>query len=173
MAFHFWLLNKEKMMNTDIIKTATGMLVSTGVGMIVKNAVKATTPEDLKRSKKILIAVGGFALAGMASSASVDYLEGQIDKVNEGISAGLRIQKNLAERKVVDVHVDTEAIKEEVLDGLPFEPTAYFHPDGRVVVAENREESEVLDEDGFYPTLADARYAAERNIINTDKKEEN
>lgn len=57
---------------------ATGA-TSWGAGIIVKNAIKVTTPADIGSIKKIGVFLGGFAVAGIVSDAASRYTGGIID----------------------------------------------------------------------------------------------
>ncbi|QFG09154.1 hypothetical protein PBI_SPORTO_46 [Arthrobacter phage Sporto] len=57
---------------------ATGM-TSWGAGIIVKNAIKATTPTDINLIRKVGVTIGGFAVAGIVSDAASRYTGRIID----------------------------------------------------------------------------------------------
>ena len=63
----------------SLVKNVTTLVVSAGVGAVVGNAIKASTPEDLKILQKISIGVGGFVLSGMVGSFASKYADEQID----------------------------------------------------------------------------------------------
>lgn len=63
----------------NIIKQVGSLVISTGIGAIVGNAVKATTPADVRTLKKICIGVGSFILGSMASELATRYAEEKID----------------------------------------------------------------------------------------------
>ena len=71
-------------MNLSLVKTAATLIASAGIGAIVTNAVKATTPEDLKLYSKITVVVGTVvasrAIGGLAST----YASKQIDELAAG-----------------------------------------------------------------------------------------
>lgn len=71
----------------NILKSATGMIVSAGAGAIVGNAIKMSTPADVKTIGKVLIAVGGFALSGMVGEAASKYTSDSIDELADGFAA--------------------------------------------------------------------------------------
>lgn len=62
-----------------IAKAAVDIIVSTGVGAVVGNAIKMSTPLDATITKKISIGVGGFVLSGMVGSHAAKYTGEQID----------------------------------------------------------------------------------------------
>lgn len=57
---------------------ATGA-TSWGAGIIVKNAIKMTTPADIGSIKKVGVVIGGFAVAGIVSDAASRYTGRMID----------------------------------------------------------------------------------------------
>lgn len=70
-----------------IFKTVTTLLVSTGAGAIVGNAVKATTPAEINTLNKVTIAAGSFALSGLVGAAASKYTAKQIDDTVTQIQA--------------------------------------------------------------------------------------
>lgn len=63
-----------------IIKAGSDLIVSMGTGAIVTNAVKATTPADLKTFQKVTIGVGAFVLSSMVGGAATQYSNSKIDE---------------------------------------------------------------------------------------------
>lgn len=61
-------------------KGLLGMFVSYGVGNIVGNIIKKTTPIDLNTFNKVSINVAGFAVASMISDKTITYLNEEIDR---------------------------------------------------------------------------------------------
>ena len=74
----------------NILKSATGLIVSAGAGTIVGNAIKASTPADVKTAGKVLIAVGGFALTGMVGEMAAKYATDSIDDVAEAFNQTMK-----------------------------------------------------------------------------------
>lgn len=68
------------MTNIDMIKKVGGIVISVGVGAIVGNAIKSTTPSTMNMVTKICVGVGAFILTGMASDGAVKYAEGKFDE---------------------------------------------------------------------------------------------
>lgn len=68
-----------------VVKIVGGLVISIGVGAIVTNLIKATTPEDVKKVTKICIGVGSFCVAGMAASAASNKFEGTMDRIINAI----------------------------------------------------------------------------------------
>lgn len=96
----------------SVFVKASKVVTEIGVGMIVSNAIKATTPEDIKRGSKIAIAVGGFALGSMIGAKASSYIEGEI----QGFVASIKDGLSTAEGAVIIVEptdVQTEDTTKE------------------------------------------------------------
>lgn len=63
----------------NLTKTIAVGIASAGVGTVVTNVVKATTPEDTKIVKSISILIGSFVISSMVSDRASDYLNEKID----------------------------------------------------------------------------------------------
>jgi len=63
----------------SIFKGVAGLVTSTGVGNIVGNIIKVTTPANQNTFNKITTVVGGFVLSAMIADKTVEYLNEQID----------------------------------------------------------------------------------------------
>jgi hypothetical protein len=63
----------------EMIKKIGIIVVSVGVGAIVSNTIKSTTPSSIGTIKKFCIGVGGFVLSSMISDKASRYAEQQID----------------------------------------------------------------------------------------------
>lgn len=66
-----------------LIKFAADIVVSAGVGAVVGNAVKATSPLTMKLPTQILVGIGSAALSGMAGSKASNYVSEQIDTTTD------------------------------------------------------------------------------------------
>ena len=75
------------MNKTKILKAATGMIASASAGAVVGNAIKATTPVDIKTSGKVMVAVGAFVLTSMAGDAASKYTADQIDELLKNLTS--------------------------------------------------------------------------------------
>lgn len=64
-----------------IAKSVAGVITSLGAGAVVGNAIKATTPENLKTANAILVGVGSFVIGGMVADAASDYVKKAIDEI--------------------------------------------------------------------------------------------
>jgi uncharacterized membrane protein len=76
---------EKKHEKLDLLKSLAGFIVSMGVGAVVGNAIKASTPTDIRRFSKITYAVGGFVLSNMVGDFASRYVSDQIDEVAENI----------------------------------------------------------------------------------------
>lgn len=65
----------------DIIKSAVTLIASVGVGAVVTNAVKATTPDNLNTINKISVLVGTAVAAHAISDVASKYTSEQIDEM--------------------------------------------------------------------------------------------
>lgn len=68
-----------------ILKVLTDVAVSTSVGAVVGNAVKASTPANASLAQKISITVGGFVLSGLVGSFASEHATEQIDVTTEQV----------------------------------------------------------------------------------------
>lgn len=69
----------EKISKLAILKGVAELAVTAGVGVIVGNLVRATTPLESSRVTKILVTVGGYGLTGVLGDLSGKYVANQID----------------------------------------------------------------------------------------------
>ena len=75
-------MNKMK-----LFKTITGTIASAGAGAVVGNAIKATTPVDIKTSGKVMVVIGGVVLSSMVGDLASKYTSDQIDEVVENLNS--------------------------------------------------------------------------------------
>lgn len=80
------------MKKLDILKSASGLIVSAGAGAIVGNAIKMTTPADAKIMNKICIGVGGFVLSSMVGDLASKYTADSIDDAAENLKSAMNPQ---------------------------------------------------------------------------------
>lgn len=64
-----------------IVKSVAGVITSLGAGAVVGNAIKATTPENLKTANAVLVGVGSFVIGGMVADAASNYVKKGIDEI--------------------------------------------------------------------------------------------
>lgn len=69
-------------MNTfNLIKTIGDLAVSAGVGNVVGNIVRSTTPKDISKFTKFTVTIGGAVLAGMVGDKATEYTDMKIEEV--------------------------------------------------------------------------------------------
>jgi hypothetical protein len=78
------------MKKIDIVKRVVGLVVSVGIGAIVTNVVKCTTPGSVGKIIRFCIGVGSFALAGAVSEKAVVYTDKQIDEVISDVKKAVK-----------------------------------------------------------------------------------
>lgn len=71
-------MKKEDIIST--VKTGVGFVASIGVGAIVGNLVKSTTPIDTSKLIKACIKVGSIVLTGAVGDLASTYTDKQIDE---------------------------------------------------------------------------------------------
>lgn len=69
-----------------LVKNAISFVASVGVGVVVKNAVQHTTPDNLDKLTKVGIVVGGFVVGSMIADQASKYAENQVDEVVDGVN---------------------------------------------------------------------------------------
>lgn len=67
-----------------MVKGIVGLATSLGAGAVVGNAIKATTPENMKLASKILVGIGGATLSVIAGEVASAYIENQIQDTVDG-----------------------------------------------------------------------------------------
>lgn len=75
----------KKIDKIKTVKVVAGIVVSIGVGAIVGNAIKATTPANVSTIKKVCISVGAFVLSGIITDKAVSYTETKITEAIESV----------------------------------------------------------------------------------------
>lgn len=88
------------MISIALIKTVTTALVSTGSGMVIGNAVRATTPKTISGLSKILVSVGSLAIGGFVADHVSTYADKKVDEVVDAV-------------KNIDISEEAEDQKEE------------------------------------------------------------
>jgi len=70
------------MLGIDIAKAVGGIVISSSVGTIIGNVVKASTPETIKASEKIMIVIGTFAIStvvgGLVADQTIKIVEDMV-----------------------------------------------------------------------------------------------
>lgn len=91
-----------------VVKGVAELAVSAGVGVVVGNLVRATTPYDTSKVQKVMVGIGSYAVGGVLGDLSAKYISGQIDEY------AARVQE------IFHPEVDEEAVEvlQEVHDEL-------------------------------------------------------
>lgn len=63
------------------VKMILGLVVTCGIGSIMGNIVRRTTPKDIGILNKICITIGGLVLGSMVCDSAGKYVDNQIDEV--------------------------------------------------------------------------------------------
>lgn len=71
---------------TKIVKPAVTLIASVGVGVVVSNVVKSSTPVDVNLLNKVLIGAGSFALTTVIADAATKSINAQIDEISSAVS---------------------------------------------------------------------------------------
>lgn len=71
---------KESKGKFETAKQIFGLVVTAGVGVIIGNIVKSTTPTSMNLIKKACAGVGAFVLTDMVGDMAVKYANGEIDE---------------------------------------------------------------------------------------------
>lgn len=100
------------MKKLEIIKTAVSIGASVGVGAIVGNVVKSTTPSDVKKITKLLIGFGSLVLTGLASDMASKYTE---DTIDETVAA---VKEAMGTKKVTVEEVSNYPITDIILNDM-------------------------------------------------------
>lgn len=66
-------------------KSALGLVTSIGVGNIIGNIVKATTPAGLNTFNKISVGLATFVVTGVVADKAVEYLNKEIDSAVDSV----------------------------------------------------------------------------------------
>lgn len=80
-------------MYTDLAKSVVTLAASVGVGAVVTNAIKATTPEDLKIATKIAVVIGTFVTSRAVSDVASTYCSKQIDEATSAVDKARKFIK--------------------------------------------------------------------------------
>ena len=74
-----------------IVKLIGALMISIGVGALVKNVLIMITPPGAKAVMRVCMLVGGYFLGGLAAKAASDAFEEKVDSVVLVIEAGERL----------------------------------------------------------------------------------
>lgn len=88
-----------------VTRFVTRTVVSSGAAAIVTNAVKATTPEDISKLKKLTVVVGTMAIGGVVAEAANNHVMKGFDDIVSAIKDAVNkteTPEDLVEGTVVD-----------------------------------------------------------------------
>lgn len=74
---------------TILLRYATKTVVSSGAAAVVSNAVKATTPSDIKKLKKLSIWVGTAAISGIVAEHSTKRVMKSYDSIVDAVKKAM------------------------------------------------------------------------------------
>lgn len=77
----------------SLVKTVVEITVSVGVGAVVGNAIKASTPAGIHVVKRVAIGVGGFVLSSMVGDMATKYATETIDETASKIKNFMKKEK--------------------------------------------------------------------------------
>lgn len=96
-----------------IFKAISSMVVSFGVGTIIENIVKQTTPDNIGKIKKIGIYIGSLALSGMISDKVGKYVEENIQDIVNSVN---KIKENISNNKELIISETKEDYIKDIID---------------------------------------------------------
>lgn len=96
-------MEKKEVLKT--VKQVVTVVVSAGVGAIVGNAVRHTSPADMGLFKKACVGVGSLVLGSMLSDKASEYTDAKIDETVE------EVQNMFAQTEEA-----TDIVEEEVVE---------------------------------------------------------
>lgn len=82
-------------MYSELAKSVVTLAASAGVGAVVTNAVKATTPEDLKIATKITVVIGTFVASRAVADVASTFCSKQIDEVRSAVQQARKTIKSI------------------------------------------------------------------------------
>lgn len=89
----------------SLVKTVVEITVSVGVGAVVGNAIKASTPAKTHVVKRVAIGVGAFVLSSMVGDMATKYATDTIDE-----TAG-KIKKFMKPEVVEEIELAPEVVE--------------------------------------------------------------
>lgn len=73
----------------NVVKKLVPLAVSMGVGVVVKNAIVATTPVDQSTYQKVMVGIGSFALTTYVADKASTHIQKEIEEL-EGAFRGAK-----------------------------------------------------------------------------------
>ena len=92
----------------SLVKTVVEVVVSVGVGAVVGNAIKASTPTNTHVVKRVAIGVGGFVLSSMVGDLATKYTNETIDDTADKIKKFMNKETETVEETVLEAELVEE-----------------------------------------------------------------
>lgn len=94
---------------TYLAKNMVSIITTAGVGTVVENVIKKTTPEDISRIQKIGIKIGSLVIGAMVSEkveeftvSKFDELHNTITKIFHSKKEDILIESSESEKEIVE-----------------------------------------------------------------------
>lgn len=81
------LLKGNKMKTMQIVKAVSAFAVSIGVGAVVGNLIKSTTPGDINTFNKVLVGIGTFATGAVISDLASKQITTQFEELETNVTS--------------------------------------------------------------------------------------
>ena len=86
----------------DALKFAGSLVISVGVGTVVGDAVKSTSPSNLGAVKKVLVCLGTLVLTDMFTDMATQYTMKKIDDTVSEVKEGIEEAKKALEQPAIE-----------------------------------------------------------------------
>lgn len=70
----------------NVVKPIAALIASASAGVVIKNVITHTTPENLSRLQAAGVFIGGLVLAGAAGDAGANYTVKTIEQVDNALN---------------------------------------------------------------------------------------
>lgn len=81
----------------NIAKQILTSVASLGVGTVVTQIIKHTTPVDLTPYNKVAVAIGGIVIGSMVADVTTNHINGQFDEIADLIAPSVDWNEPLPE----------------------------------------------------------------------------
>lgn len=99
-----------------IVKTVVGIATSFGAGAVIGNAIKATTPPNLKLVSKVFIGLGALGISGALGDIAGSYMESQIQAFADGARIGKAVGDRNEGASLSDFATDLKETASDVIN---------------------------------------------------------
>jgi len=111
----------------NVVTPVLALASSFGAGAVVGNAIKATTPDNLKIVSKVLVGIGGVVLASVAGDAAATYIDREIKNMATSFKVGNKLGEDLS----VKMEEAFRARADRTADKPDDQPDYFEKPDGK------------------------------------------